>query len=199
MLCRFLHKKGGRVVDNIFGDIYRLIEINPASIEWEEIDNAFCTWFLYGVESPISFFPDGYLFILPRIRVNHLSVACLYVYSSASISELIEYTSWEQKFPKTFRSDSMRKWITDLESPRGLDAHCFLWDLYKIIEARSGEAKWNQVARCIKRFFNPADLAMGKVASSAYFYRLTIEPKCADISELCKELTPLLVASVALL
>lgn len=115
------------------------------------------------------------------------------MYSSAPLSELIECTRFEEKFPKTFGSYELRAWITDLESPCDFDAHCFLWHLYETMEARCSSARWNQMSPCIRPFFNPADLAMGKVMSSmSTVGAFGIVFKCADTIELCKQVARLI-------
>lgn len=122
------------------------------------------------------------------------SMDCLSV--SVIVSFIIranEYTRFKEKFPKTFSSHELREWIIDLDSPRGIDAHRFLWSLHETIEARGGKAKWEQMTPCILRFFNPADLAMGKVMSSDYGYgTFSIVFKCADIAALCIQLVRLI-------
>lgn len=88
-----------------------------------------------------------------------------------------------------FGSHELREWITELEFPWRMDAHRFLWSLYETIEARGGKAKWNRMSPRIRRFFNPADLAMGKVMSSIYPYgTFNIVLGCANITELCIQL-----------
>ena len=115
------------------------------------------------------------------------------MYSSTSLSELIEYTRFEEKFPKTFGSQELNEWITGLESPRGIDAHRFLWSLYETAETRGGKAKWNQMSPCIRRFFNPVDLAMGKVmASIRMIGTFNIVFECAYITELCIQIARLI-------
>lgn len=138
---------------------------NADLIEWEEIDKLFYEWFsaeCFG--SSLTLYLSGFE-NLHETTQNPLWIVCLYVYSSVFLSELIKRTRFEQKLPQTFGSRDLREWMTGLETPMNIYPHLLLWSLYVTSEGRGDKGRWNQLAPCIRRYFNPADLALGKAMS----------------------------------